>query len=86
MAFGVLGRYVIDAKRLKSETFYALDGTSTFPNIAFEQQSFSELNGTIGMKANVFGRLLLNLNLAFSLDTHGLRDRVTPLIGIDYSF
>jgi hypothetical protein len=86
VAFGVLGRYVMDAKRLKSETFYALDGKSTFPNIAFEEASFSELNGTIGMKANVFGRLLLNLNLAFSLDTHGLRDRVTPLIGIDYSF
>jgi len=86
VVFGVLGRYVIDAKRLKSETFYALDGHSTFPNIAFEEQSFSELNGTFGMKANLFGRLLLNLNLAFSLDTHGLRDKVTPLIGIDYSF
>ena len=86
VAFGVLGRYVMDAKRLKSETFHALDGRSTFPNIAFEEASFSELNGTIGMKANVFGRLLLNLNLAFSLDTHGLRDKVTPLIGLDYSF
>jgi hypothetical protein len=30
--------------------------------------------------------LLLNVNLLFSLDTHGLRDKVTPLIGIDYSF
>jgi hypothetical protein len=38
------------------------------------------------MKANMFGRLLLNLNLAFSLDSHGLRDKVTPLIGFDYSF
>jgi len=86
VAFDVLGRYVIDAKRLTRETFHALDGQSTFPNIAFKEQSFSELNGTFGIKANVFGRLLLNLNLAFSLDTHGLRDRVTPLIGIDYSF
>ena len=86
VVFGVLGRYVIDAKRLTRETFHALDGTSTFPNIAFKEQSFSELNGTFGIKANLFGRLLLNMNLAFSLDTHGLRDRVTPLIGIDYSF
>ncbi|MGH9220688.1 MAG: hypothetical protein ACRD1W_15375, partial [Vicinamibacterales bacterium] len=75
-----------DAKRLTRETFHALDDRSTFPNIAFKEQSFSELNGTFGIKANVFGRLLLNLNLAFSLDSHGLRDRVTPLIGIDYSF
>ena len=85
-AFDVLGRYVIDAKRLTRETFYALDGKSTFENIAFEDQSFSELNGAFGLKANLFGRLLLNMNLLFSLDTHGLRDHVTPLIGIDYSF
>jgi hypothetical protein len=86
LAFEVLGRYVIDAKRLTHQTFHALDGRSSFPNIAFEEKSFSELNGAFGLKANVFGRLLLNLNLAFSLDSHGLRDRVTPLIGIDYSF
>jgi hypothetical protein len=86
LVFDVLGRYVIDGKRLTQETFHALDHQSTFPNIAFREQSFSELNGTFGIKANVFGRLLLNLNLAFSLDSHGLRDKVTPLIGIDYSF
>jgi hypothetical protein len=85
-AFDVLGRYVLDAKRLKRETFRALDGVSTFENIAFEDQSFSELNGTFGLKTNMFGRLLLNVNLLFSLDTRGLRDKVTPLIGIDYSF
>jgi hypothetical protein len=86
VAFDVLGRYVIDAKRLTRETFHALDGRSSFPNIAFKDQSFSELNGTVGFKANLFGRLLLNMSLAYSLDTHGLRDKVAPLIGIDYSF
>jgi hypothetical protein len=85
-AFDVLGRYVIDTKRLKRETFHALDGQSSFENIAFEDQSFSELNGAFGLKTNLFGRLLLNVNLLFSLDTRGLRDKVTPLIGIDYSF
>lgn len=85
-AFDVLGRYVIDGKRLKRETFHALDGTSTFENIAFEESSFSELNGAFGLKANLFSRLLLNMNLLFSLDSRGLRDRVTPLIGFDYSF
>jgi hypothetical protein len=85
-AFDVLGRYVIDAKRLTRETFHALDGTSTFANIAFENQSFSELNGAFGIKANVLDRLLLNMNLLFSLDTHGLRDKVTPLVGLAYSF
>jgi len=86
LAFDVLGRYVIDAKRLKRETFHALDGQSLFENIAFENQSFSELNGTFGLKTNLFGRFLLNVNLLFGLDTRGLRDKVTPLIGLDYSF
>jgi len=85
-AFDLLGRYVIDAKRLTQQTFHALDGTSTFPNIGFENSSFSELNGSLGVKANIFGRMLFNVNLLFSLDTHGLRDKVTPLIGFDYSF
>lgn len=85
-AFDVLGRYVIDAKRLTREDFRALDGISSFPNIAFENQSFGEMNGAFGLKANLFGRLLVNANLLFGLDTHGLRDKVTPLIGFDYSF
>ena len=85
-AFDLLGRYVIEAKRLKTQDFHALDGKSTFPNIAFETASFNELNGAVGVKANVFGRLLLNMNLLFSLDANGLRDKVTPLVGFDYTF
>lgn len=85
-AFDLLGRYVLDAKRLKHETFHALDGTSTFDNIAFEDASFSELNGSLGVKANIFGRMLVKFNVLFSLDNHGLRDKVTPLVGFDYSF
>ena len=77
---------MINAKRLTHETFHALDGQSSFANIGFTNQSFSELNGSAGLKANLFDRLLLKLNLVFSLDTHGLRDKVAPLIGIDYSF
>ena len=57
-----------------------------FPNIVFERDSFNALSGAIGLKANVFGRLLLDVNLLFKLDEHGLRDKVTPLIGLEYSF
>lgn len=85
-AFDVLGRYVIDAKRLTLQDFHALDGRSVFQNIAFQNDSFNELNGAFGVKANLFGRLLMNVNLLFSLDARGLRDKVTPLIGFDYTF
>lgn len=86
VAFDVLGRYVIDAKRLARQDFHALDGRSIFPNIGFSTDSFNELNGSFGLKANVFGRLLVNVNLLFRLDATGLRDKVTPLIGFDYAF
>jgi hypothetical protein len=86
LAFDLLGRYVIDAKQLVPQEFHALDGKSVFPNITFTTASFNELNGAVGLKTNVLGRLLLDANLLFRIDEHGLRDKVTPLIGIEYAF
>jgi hypothetical protein len=86
LAFDVLGRYFIDAERLQHQTFHALDGRSTFPNIVFARDSFNALSGSIGLKANLLGRMLVDVNLLFKLDEHGLRDKVTPLVGVEYSF
>lgn len=86
VAFDLLGRYAIDASRLVPHEFHAQDGRSTFPNIGFARDSFSELRGAVGAKTSVFDRLLLDLNLLFALDDHGLGDKVTPLIGIEYAF
>jgi len=86
LALDVLGRYFIDAERLSQETFQALTSTKTFPNIAFARDSFNALSGSAGLKANVAGRLLLTGNLLFALDDHGLRDRVVPLLGLEYAF
>jgi hypothetical protein len=86
VGFDLLGRYLIDAERLVFEEFQALDGRSTFPNIVFRLNSFKTLAGAAGLKANLVGRLLLDLNLLFALDDHGLRDKVTPLVGIEYAF
>jgi hypothetical protein len=86
LAFDLLGRYVIDAERLTPQDFHALDGVSVYPNVTFRRDSFQMLNGAIGAKVNVFGRLLVDANLLFSLDSHGVRDKITPLIGFEYSF
>jgi hypothetical protein len=85
-AVDLIGRYVIDSPRLRSEDFHALDGTSVFPNIAFTSGSFNELSAAAGVKINLFGRLLLDLNLLMPLDSAGLRDKVSPLVGIEYAF
>lgn len=86
LAFDLLGRYTIGAERLRTATFQALDNTSTFPNVAFTKNSFNALSGAAGMKAMVSDNLLLSANVLFGLDDHGVRDRVTPLVGLEYGF
>jgi hypothetical protein len=85
-AVDLLGRYVIDSPRVRREEFHALDGLSIFPNIAFQSGSFNELSGAVGLKVNLAGRLLLNTNLLIRLNSVGLRDKVSPLIGVEYAF
>jgi hypothetical protein len=86
VAFDLLGRFVVDSERLRPQAFHGLDGVSVFPNIAFERDSYATLNGALGLKANLLGRLLLDVNVIFKLDEDGLRDKVTPLVGIEYAF
>ena len=86
VAFEVLGRYMIDAERLRREQFAALDGRSVFPSIGFSRTSFNVLNGAIGFKAAIAEGLLLDVNLLFNLNERGLRDKVTPLVGLEYAF
>jgi hypothetical protein len=85
-ALDVLGRYVIDSPRLVREDFHALNGTSVFPNITFTNGSFNELSAAAGLKVNTFGRMLLNMNVLVRLNSVGLRDKVSPLIGVEYAF
>jgi hypothetical protein len=85
-AVDLLGRYVIDSPRLHAEDFHALDGHSVFPNIAFASGSFNELSAATGVKVNLLGRLLLDMNLLMQLNNAGLRDKVSPLIGLEYAF
>lgn len=82
----VLGRYVIDSPRLRSTIFRTLDVGSTFPNIHFETGSFSVVDGAIGLKINLGGKLLADFNALFNLNNSGLRDTFTPLVGIEYTF
>jgi hypothetical protein len=86
LAVDLLGRWVIDSERLQPETFHALDGKTLLPSITFNRGSFNALSGSIGVKLNLVGRLLAQFNALFTLDQHGLRDKVTPLMGLVYTF
>ena len=85
-AVDVLGRYIIDSPRLRLEQFQALDGRTTFPNITFTSGSFHEISAAAGVKIKVFNRLLLDMNLLVRLNQDGLRDKMSPLIGLEYAF
>jgi hypothetical protein len=43
-------------------------------------------NGAAGLKLNLFGGLLLTADILFRMDDNGLRQNVTPLIGLSRSF
>jgi hypothetical protein len=86
LALDVLGRYIIDSPRVQLEQFVALDGKSVYPNIAFDTGAINELSSAVGLKINVAGRLLLNTNLLMRLNSGGLRDKISPLVGIEYAF
>jgi hypothetical protein len=85
-AVDVLGRYIIDSPRLRLEEFHALDNRSVYPNITFTSGSFHEISAAAGLKINTFGRMLLDLNLLVRLNSAGLRDKISPLIGLEYAF
>ena len=86
LALDLLGRFYVNAERLGQETFRARDNVHEYPNIAFSRDSFNALSGSIGVKINVRDRLLLDGNLLFALDEHGVRDRVVPLVALEYAF
>ena len=86
LAADVIGRWVIDSPRLSSQTFHALDGVSTFPDIAFRKDSLNELSAATGVKVNIVNRLLVTGNLLFRLNSVGLVDKVSPLVGLEYAF
>jgi hypothetical protein len=85
LAFDFLGTYVVDSPRLVREVFTAADGEA-FPQIGFVTDSYTLSNGSAGLKFNPVGRLLVDFNVLFKLDSAGLRDKVTPLLGIEYAF
>jgi hypothetical protein len=86
LAVDLVGRWVIDSPRLSRQTFRALDGRSEFSDIAFRKGSLHELSAATGFKLNIVDRLLLNANLLFRLNSAGLMDKVSPLVGLEYAF
>jgi hypothetical protein len=89
-----LGRTILDATRveIQSETLrnrLRLDPTIRETMVQTPVPTTGNLNlwlGSVGLKVNPVGRLLLVGNVLFALGDDGLQDEVTPVFGIDYTF
>ena len=88
MVFDVLGQRVLNSPRLSVYTLNASGpaGSASLPDIRFSTDSYWATDASLGFKANVASRLLVNFNMRFNLGDAGLADRVAPLIGIEWSF
>lgn len=85
LAADFVGTYVVKSPRLVQETFTAAN-QQTFPQIGFVKESYNLANAAVGAKINLFRQLLLDINVLFRVNNAGLRDKVTPLVGIEYAF
>jgi hypothetical protein len=90
VAFDLLGQRVIDTPELTqvNQSFPTSSGTPvSLPNIQFNQKgNLNILNGAAGLKFNPLPHLLVGVNVLFKMNDAGLRDKVTPLVGIEYSY
>lgn len=91
----LLGRTLFDTGRIVDDTrtfSYALRLaptnvlSTTRTTVAAETGNLNLLFGAANLKVNLAGHLLLNAGAIFGLGEAGLKDKVTPVVGIDYSF
>jgi hypothetical protein len=89
--FDYLGQTLFDAPGISVTNFVTDNlpggtGALTFPTIVGQTKTTTLNNGGVGFKYNLTRTLLLTADLLFRLDNHGLRQDVTPLIGLSYTF
>jgi hypothetical protein len=60
--------------------------SAVLPRLVVTPGNLNTLLGSVGLKINPVGNLLVTINGLFSISKEGLQDRFTPLVGLDYSF
>jgi hypothetical protein len=88
-----LGQELINAPRVTTASYTspgplaATRQIGTFPTVApAGNQTYNQSDSAFGVKINVIDRLLLTGNIIVALDEGGLRQRLTPLIALSYTF
>ncbi len=92
VAADYIGEELINAPRVDL-TNYTSQGpltstgqVGTFPTLVTgNKQTYNQSNAAFGLKYNFFDHLLISANALVALNNGGLRERVTPMIGISYT-
>jgi hypothetical protein len=79
---------IISSPRMQIREFTAIGplGSGSFDDITFIDSSYYAANGSLGLKVNVATGVLVNFNIRFNASSHGLTDRIVPLLGFEYGF
>jgi hypothetical protein len=88
IVFDLLGQRVLDSPRLSKYILAAQGaaGSANLADISFANESYWATNGSLGFKANVAPRVLVNYNMRFNIGARGLSDRIAPLVGMEWAF
>jgi hypothetical protein len=81
-----LGRLVPVARQFPFVTSAGVFGTAAFEEFARRPGDLNLVVGAAGVRFNPRGNFLISAQLLVPISKSGLRDKVTPVIGIDYSF
>jgi hypothetical protein len=89
----LIGRTLIDAGRLQlTDTTWnfvnnlGVPGSTSFQEYTVRGDSLNLVSLAMGGKFNVAGNVLVSANVLVALSSAGVTARVTPVVGIDYSF
>jgi hypothetical protein len=92
-AVDYMGQELINAPRVVTTTYTSLGPLATtgqvgtFPTItSTAKQTYNQSNAAFGLKYSLFDKMIVSGNLLVALNDGGLRERVTPLIGLSYTF
>jgi len=84
LAIDFLGQHVFDSPLLSERTFVTGGAVpQSLPDIGFRTGPIDAISGSAGLKINVAPHILVNFNLRYFIAGGGLRDRVTPLVGVE---
>ncbi len=88
-----LGEEIINGPSIKTESFQSpgpLASTGqvgTFQTIVpLNNQVYNESDAAVGLKVSAYDHLLLTANMIVALNSAGVRQKITPMIGLAYVF